>query len=425
MIDTAYIIGQLGKAIYLENGRYFVFGIESAREPSECRSGDVSFLLDSASDILAIDSDGLTVSRIEAILKEETLSHKALVLMLTGLDGELSRETRSRSVRVVESLLEEESVLRFLKVRMFARALPPNADIRGAIGVAKGVGARKVASLCAEIEKTQKGIHALQKAWNEASQEMRLTDSERINIEQRLIDHGVFADMASALSRGDEVQIQSTISRLAVDQEFNKLSFARRVLMALKDHLLEKNALDDLDFPTPEGDQSTTIASMISASQGGPETSAPINTKHKDADLILKLYELRRESVMREARNWFFTFNPETPSEFFEAMLGPHSGHLRMVISYWDMAAALVVNGAIDETMFNETNGEHVFVFAKIEPILGELRRQMDQPEFLKNYETLIYRIPNIRETLAKLRQRIAMMQSMMERKESGAVASA
>src|SRR4029077_10273213 len=72
-------------------------------------------------------------------------------------------------------------------------------------------------------------------------------------------------------------------------------------------------------------------------------------SKQEEANLILKLYELRREPVMREARNWFFSFNPTSAAEYMEAMMGEHSGHLRMVISYWDMAASLVNNGAIHE----------------------------------------------------------------------------
>src|SRR4029453_15068338 len=117
--------------------------------------------------------------------------------------------------------------------------------------------------------------------------------------------------------------------------------------------------------------------------------------KKADADLILKLYDLRREATMREARNWFFTFNPTSANEYMEAMMGPNSGYLRMVISYWDMAASLVNNGAIDEQMFNDANGEHPLVFAKIEPLLAELRQQWNQPEMLKHYETLVRRIPN------------------------------
>lgn len=137
-------------------------------------------------------------------------------------------------------------------------------------------------------------------------------------------------------------------------------------------------------------------------------------SKQEDAKLILKLYDLRREPVMREARNWFFSFNPTTVDEYMEAMMGDHSGHLRMVISYWDMAASLVNNGAIDEQMFNDANGEQMFIFAKIEPILEELRQKWGQPDMLKNFEAIIRRVPENKEKLAGIRERIKMIQGMM-----------
>jgi hypothetical protein len=143
--------------------------------------------------------------------------------------------------------------------------------------------------------------------------------------------------------------------------------------------------------------------------------------KHDDADLILKLYDLRREPVMREARNWFFTFNPTTVAEYMETMMGPQSGYLRMVISYWDMAASLVNNGAIDEKMFNEANGEHLFIFAKIEPILEDLRKTWNAPDMLKNFETLVRRTPDSEKTLAEIRERIKMIQGMMAERAAAA----
>ncbi|HKY27745.1 MAG TPA: hypothetical protein VJM12_07355 [Pyrinomonadaceae bacterium] len=136
-------------------------------------------------------------------------------------------------------------------------------------------------------------------------------------------------------------------------------------------------------------------------------------SKHDDAELILKLYDLRREAVMREARNWLFTFNPTSVQDVIEVLLGEHSGHYRMVISYWDMAAALVNHGAIDEQLFNETNGEHIFVYAKIEPVLADLRAMFGAPDFLLNLETLIKRIPNIEEKIAGMRERMKKFAEM------------
>ena len=146
--------------------------------------------------------------------------------------------------------------------------------------------------------------------------------------------------------------------------------------------------------------------------------------KHEDADLILKLYDLRRETVMREARNWLFTFNPTSVEDVMTTMMGEHSGHFRMVVSYWDMAASLVNNGAIDEQLFNDANGEHIFIFAKIEPILDELRQQWNQPEMLKHYEALIRRIPNNKETLTGIRERIKLIQGMMAERAAKAKAA-
>ena len=130
--------------------------------------------------------------------------------------------------------------------------------------------------------------------------------------------------------------------------------------------------------------------------------------KYEDADLILKLYELRREPVMREARNWMFSFNPTSVQDVMGAMIGEHSGHLRMVISYWDMACAMVNNGAIDEELFNQTNGEHIFVYMKIEPVIEGLRAMFDNQEFLKNLETVVKRIPDIETKLPAMRERMA-----------------
>src|SRR5881628_1246975 len=136
--------------------------------------------------------------------------------------------------------------------------------------------------------------------------------------------------------------------------------------------------------------------------------------KQADADLILKLYDLRREKVMREARNWFFTFNPTSAAEYMEILMSEQGAYARMVISYWDMAASLVNNGAIDEQMFNDANGEHLFIFAKIEPILEDMRKLMNAPEALGHFEKLIRRIPENQEKLAAIRERIKMIQATM-----------
>lgn len=137
-------------------------------------------------------------------------------------------------------------------------------------------------------------------------------------------------------------------------------------------------------------------------------------SKHQEAELILKLYELRREETMRKARDWYFLeFNPESIDDFKGAMFSDHSGHLRMVTSYWDMAAAIVNHGAISPELFNDTNGEHLSVFAKLEPILPEIRANI-APQFLRNLEKLVDATPNDRERLLAIRQRTKSVRSQL-----------
>lgn len=129
-------------------------------------------------------------------------------------------------------------------------------------------------------------------------------------------------------------------------------------------------------------------------------------SKVESADLILKLYDLRREETMRKARNWVFTYNPTSAEGYMQTMMDPEVGaYLRMVTSYWDMAASFVNHGAIDAEMFNDTQGEHMIVFAKIEPFLTELRELFQEPKAFYHLEKVIMDQPNGAEKLKKTQE--------------------
>jgi hypothetical protein len=147
-------------------------------------------------------------------------------------------------------------------------------------------------------------------------------------------------------------------------------------------------------------------------------SSIPMS-KQGEAGLILKLYELRREKTMRKARDWYFlNFNPQSIADFTEAMFSDYSGHLRMVVTYWDMAAALVNDGAISLDLFTSTNREHVTVFSKIEPWLGEIRRAF-APQVAVNLEKLIDAIPDGRKQTATARERMKTVRDRLVAREA------
>ena len=125
--------------------------------------------------------------------------------------------------------------------------------------------------------------------------------------------------------------------------------------------------------------------------------------KARSAELILKLYDLRREAVMREARSWFFTYNPESAEDILRVSMGERGGHFRMVTTYWDMACSFVNHGAIDAEMFNDATGEQVFVYAKVEPFLAQIRA-VANPTYLQHLERAVLAMPHAEERLARAR---------------------
>lgn len=147
-----------------------------------------------------------------------------------------------------------------------------------------------------------------------------------------------------------------------------------------------------------------------------------------DAELILKLYDLRRESEMRKARRWWFAdFWPESVDDIMNLAMNTKAQEnhwLRQVLGYWDMAAMLVVHGTLNEAMFLEMSfsGEMFIAYAKIRPYLKEMREKMQSPEFLGNLEKVITRSKLGRDRLQFFENRVAARRKAM--KEQAAKAS-
>jgi hypothetical protein len=139
-----------------------------------------------------------------------------------------------------------------------------------------------------------------------------------------------------------------------------------------------------------------------------------------DAELILKLYDLRREAEMRKARDWWVVkFWPQTADDFIKVAnaLGTQENNwLRQVGGYWDMAAALVLHGTIHPELFLEggVSGEMFFLYAKMQPILKEVREKMQSPGLFSNVEKVIMQSEAGRERLKTVSARVAARRKAM-----------
>jgi galactose-1-phosphate uridylyltransferase len=135
-----------------------------------------------------------------------------------------------------------------------------------------------------------------------------------------------------------------------------------------------------------------------------------MSEKYEAANLILKLYDLRREETMRKARAWFVAeFNPDSVQDISNVTTSDKSAYYRMVTTYWEMACSFVTNGAIDEQMFNDANAEHVAVYSKIEPFITEIRAAYTS-NYMAHLEKVVMAMPNAKERLATMRERLKAM---------------
>ncbi|HXX15952.1 MAG TPA: hypothetical protein VEJ47_13705 [Candidatus Eremiobacteraceae bacterium] len=147
----------------------------------------------------------------------------------------------------------------------------------------------------------------------------------------------------------------------------------------------------------------------------------------RDAQLILQLYDLRREAEMRKARNWWMTeFWPNNADDFLKVAYATgtqENNWLRQVGGYWGIATSFVLEGALSEELFLKPafSGEMFVMFAKVYPFLGELREKLGEPEALEDIEKVIMRTKWGRERLKFMLKRLEMWRERMKQKNAEA----
>jgi hypothetical protein len=147
----------------------------------------------------------------------------------------------------------------------------------------------------------------------------------------------------------------------------------------------------------------------MTTDKNGRSPGMSSNATHADADIILRLYDLRREPVMREARKFVaFEFWPKNFEEFAKlfATGGKEFAYFRQVTSYWDMAVSFVVRGALDPHLLLDNANEMFFLYAKLKPFLPEYRENVS-PQFLKRIEDFIVGTPEGQEKLRQIEKNV------------------
>ena len=141
-----------------------------------------------------------------------------------------------------------------------------------------------------------------------------------------------------------------------------------------------------------------------------------------DVDLVLKLYDLRREKEMRKARNFIGNVEIDTIDDVKKISDWKHkeNAHFRQVMTYWGMVADFTIRGLLHPEMFAAHCGEALFIYGKFEPLLPQIRAEIN-PMFLMNIENAIKSHPAIEAKAAQIRE---MRRKMMAAQASAAKAA-
>jgi hypothetical protein len=137
-----------------------------------------------------------------------------------------------------------------------------------------------------------------------------------------------------------------------------------------------------------------------------------------DVDLVLKLYDLRREAEMRKARAFIMQFEPKTIDDVKAVMnlSHPSNAHFRQVLSYWGMVADFALRGLLHPDMYAAHCGESLFIWAKFEAMLPQIRAEVN-PMFMANLEKLIKANPAMQERVAQVREMRSRMTAAAPKK--------
>jgi len=153
----------------------------------------------------------------------------------------------------------------------------------------------------------------------------------------------------------------------------------------------------------------------------------PKKATAEDAQIIMKLYDLRREAEMRKARAWFAGFWPRSAEEVVHVVNAAGSQEnawLRQVSGYWEMASSLVLRGALNEELFFDSGGELWFSIAKVYPFLKDIREKAQAPYYFRHSEKLVTRTKDGRERLQMMLKRAEARRAAVAKASQGPRAS-
>ena len=290
MIQEAFISGQIGKAVYLEDDLFFLMNDETLDAPVECHPIDISTFFSLGAEIKTLSNGQLNAAYLKSQLVAQRQEYRALTLAISGMDRVLDYDTRKAAITTAENLIRRRSTHRFVRARLLARPAPEEADVETAIDIAIHSNAPVVRALYQFMLEHDRALALVYETWVKASQDYFLSHAERVEGQRILTDLGVFADMASTLTANNIKALGSLVVTYGQKPEISsQLSRGVHILNDLKARLIN-------EWPSPTRKRGRKTRTVVAEAEQLSYGDDPVSE-------MLAQFESRREN----ARSRVFT----------------------------------------------------------------------------------------------------------------------
>jgi tetratricopeptide (TPR) repeat protein len=397
MIQQAFISGQLGMAIYMDNRQRMVLNAEDLGRPSGCTGHDLSMFFHSGAEFSLLTGPVKDLQQLAGSLERETRAHTALTLVLCSMDPSLD-ETRLLSIEAAEELLQDDNVRSFVKRRLLARPLPESADMEGARSGAALVCAPVLSALFGAVEESQPAIQAVLQAWNHAAKGHFATPEQAADAESALIELGVFDELVSVMAQGSPEDLDSLVVRFGFDQKIlANIPRVAQLLKAMNSSLASlprqmrhtRIAAKEHTARKSRGDVRDLLDGFEEGRAGRPRKAiSPSRVKARLDSQIASIAKLIREHNLRTAEEWL--------EDLIQFQVG-HGKKEHLAMSLCNLATVAISTNAFE---FASALLGHAEALGIQDPVISHIKANVFSTtrrfaEALVEYDGLIQRFPN------------------------------
>ncbi|WP_040334020.1 tetratricopeptide repeat protein [Candidatus Magnetobacterium casense] len=222
MITEVYISGQLGKAIYKENGKLFLIHNKKDNKPVECDRHDYSLFFGVAGDYEHILYADTTLETLRNELSFRSAAFNAMTFLIIGMDVEHKVDLKEKAIRRAQEILANKDSLSFARKRLMSCLLPADTDIDRAIEISRRMGAMLTLSVYEEVLRSQPVIGQVRAIWDDVAARRIDGEDEVKHAEGVLFINGIFADFVYAVMTRDISVIDDMISSVRKNRKLNE-----------------------------------------------------------------------------------------------------------------------------------------------------------------------------------------------------------